>query len=106
MPINRKKIIWSAIFLLFAIIYNSNALKVIHFFIRRQNFKGKIIRKELTSGRKHTLIYLLDKNQEEFYDIGNDSVYNIVQIGDYIIKKRGNLYYTLVKNTDTIILYQ
>ena len=77
-----------------------------HFFIRRQNFEGKIIRKELTSGRKHTLIYLLDKNQEEFYDIRSDSVYNIIQSGDYIIKKRGNLYYTLVKNIDTIIFYQ
>ena len=105
MLINRKNIT-SVGFVLFIILYISNANKITNIYIEHQSFEGKIIRKELTSGRQHPIIYLIENNKEQFYDIGNNNIYKIIQPGDYIIKKKNSLYYTLIRNTDTIIFQQ
>ena len=74
---------------------------------KKLDFEGVIVRKEISENWGSHFIVIKEGNKEKRFYISCDSLFRKSESGDYLIKKSGQLVYTLVKKTgDTIVVHQ
>ena len=74
-------------------------------YTKHENFEGRIARKYLLDRPNTGVIVVQSEKVQEYKEctIFNIDTFKIIESGDYIIKKRGDLFYMLIKNKDTMI---
>ena len=98
----RKRKTYYILLPILGIIFAINLDKIDNYIIKYNNFEWTIVCKGLDQ-KGQPLIFLTNKNEKEYHGIKNIKIYYIIEPGDYIIKRRGQNFYTLIKNKDSII---
>ena len=98
------------IFIIYTIIYPDKFSADV---FRDEHFQGVIEDKELVGARNQGCITIVGEKKYDFYPlirhlhfIQSHTMYIKIQLGDYIIKRKGESFYHLVQqNQDTTIYY-
>ncbi len=97
---NSKRVL---VFVIVFILYRYNIDKVENLLSRVQCFEGVIFSKEISLGRNPSVSVKQNSNEVVLHDISNKKIYDIIEPGDYIIKKRWAINYALIKKNDTLV---